>query len=85
MDKHVLCRNQGNVARLPIDSPHLRHQILFHTIFMSTAVLHYAVSCVRMRVQSDSKLLSGFKWPIIFKSYMPRKARILKLFSILEH
>jgi hypothetical protein len=27
-------------------------------------------------IQDDSKLLSGFPWPIIFKPYMPRKVHI---------
>jgi hypothetical protein len=37
------------------------------------------------QIQDDSKLLSGFPWPIIFKRYVPRKAHTLKLFSILQY
>jgi hypothetical protein len=40
------------------------------------------LTCTEM--QSDSILLSGFMWPVIFKPYVPRKARMLKLFSILQ-
>jgi hypothetical protein len=36
-------------------------------------------------IQGDSKLLSGFPWPIIFKPYASRKARMLKSFSILSY
>jgi hypothetical protein len=40
---------------------------------------------VSMAIQSDSKLLPVFPWPIIFKPYVPRKARMLKLFSISQY
>jgi hypothetical protein len=36
-------------------------------------------------IQCDSKLLSGFPWPIIFKPEKKIKARMLKLFSILRY
>jgi hypothetical protein len=36
-------------------------------------------------IQSDFKLLLGYPWPIIFKPYVPWKARVLKLFSILQY
>jgi hypothetical protein len=36
-------------------------------------------------IQSNSKLLSGFPCPVIFKPDVPRKACILKLFSILHY
>jgi hypothetical protein len=36
-------------------------------------------------VQNHSKLLSGFQWSIIFKPYILRKARMLKMFSIMKY
>jgi hypothetical protein len=36
-------------------------------------------------IQSDSILLSGFPWPIIFKPYVSWKTCMLKLFSILQY
>jgi hypothetical protein len=39
----------------------------------------------RNKIQCDSKLLSGFLWPIIWTSYVLWKASMLKLFNILQH
>jgi hypothetical protein len=36
-------------------------------------------------IQKDSKLLSGFLCPIILRPYVLSKARMLKLFSILQY
>jgi hypothetical protein len=36
-------------------------------------------------IQSNSKLLSGFTWPINFKTYVLINARMLRLFSVLQY
>jgi hypothetical protein len=45
--------------------------------------IYITTKCVKYT--GDSKLLAGFPCPIIFKPYVQRMARMLKLFSILQY
>jgi hypothetical protein len=52
---------------------------------LSFTLWNYVVISALLDIQSDSKILSGFPYPIIFKPYVTRKARMLQLFSILPY
>jgi hypothetical protein len=45
----------------------------------------YRVCTTTANIHSDSKLLSVFPWPIIFKPYVPSKVRMLKLLNIMQY
>jgi hypothetical protein len=45
-------------------------------------VKHMDFLCIY--IQSDSKLLSGFPWPVFVEPYVKREMRMLELFSILK-
>jgi hypothetical protein len=80
LDPNVHFDNPSSNTVIP-----LRYATTFHTQIIQNFKINFCIQC-------DSKLLSGFPWPIIFKpettnenAYVHWKARMLKLFSILQY